>query len=240
MGSLAQFLVVSPDRAVLEAAKRCLHAIGHASHLVSGLGPARRLLSRLEIDALLLDTLLPNEEIEAFWNSLRSERGSARLPATVLLAPPSSALAPATLPAFYERRRHGLATKPLDAGELGRQVSRALANNARSDHAAALLRAGGVTLDRSTNQLLFAPGGSISLTPTESRLLNCLMQHSGDFVPTEELVQDVWGYAAGAEVLRAHVSNLRRKLRDGGQDSQLVRTMPYHGYGFASSDGANG
>lgn len=240
MGSLAQFLVVSPDRAVLEAAKRCLQSIGHASHHVRGLGQARRLLARVEIDALLLDTLLPNHEIETFWHWLSSERGSAQLPATVLLAPPSAALVPATLPAFYERRRHGLATKPLEAEELGRQVAHALASGRTPDRAADLVRAGGATLDATAKRLLFAPGGSIALTPTESRLLRRLMQHPGEFVPTEELVQDVWGYPAGAEVLRAHVSNLRRKLRDGGQDPQLVRTMPYHGYGFASNDGADG
>ena len=72
----------------------------------------------------------------------------------------------------------------------------------------------------------------------EFKLLRCLMQRAGEFISAEELLEQVWGYAAGTggpEIVRAHVSNVRRKLRDAGEDPLLLRTLPYKGYGFAAS-----
>lgn len=232
----AQLLVVSPDEAVRDAARQFLQLNGHALHVAHGVTPARRLLSRIVVDAILLDTILPSEDTEAFWRWLCTERYHELPPPTIFLAPPSAALVPSTLPAFFDRRRHGFVTKPLDAAELAHQVTRVLAAAPSGKRGEDLLRSGCVTLDCTTKQLLFANGGSVFLTPTESRLLRYLMQQAGEFVSTDDLLSEVWGYppgTGGPEVLRAHVSNLRRKLRMIGQDPQLVRTMPYHGYGFA-------
>ena len=241
MEAPAQLLIVSPDTMVLEAVGRCLQSLGHSPHPAIGLPEAQRFLSRVEIDALLLDTVLPEDEMKRFWYWLCTERDGSLPPATIFLVPPSAALAPGTLPAFYDRRRHGLVTKPLATVELAKQVARVLAGRARLQGAPELLRAGSVTLDCISNQLLFSGEGAVCLTPTESRLLRYLMERSEQFVQTEELLSAVWGYppgTGGPEVLRAHVSNVRRKLRKIGQDPQLLRTMPYHGYGFAVRDPA--
>ena len=61
------------------------------------------------------------------------------------------------------------------------------------------------------------------------------MEQPGTYVSAEALLQQVWGFPAGtggAEIVRAHVSNLRRKLRSHGEDPQLLRTIPYQGYAF--------
>lgn len=77
----------------------------------------------------------------------------------------------------------------------------------------------------------------MALTPIECRLVWCLMERSGEYVSTADLLRIVWGYPpdGGSELVRAHVSNVRRKLRLVGQEG-LLRTAPYHGYGFALED----
>jgi DNA-binding response OmpR family regulator len=74
----------------------------------------------------------------------------------------------------------------------------------------------------------------IDLTPTEFDLLLYLAAHRGRVVPCHELVREVRGYtvdeAEAREVIRPHVSNLRRKLKDTGQDADLIVNVRGIGY----------
>jgi DNA-binding response OmpR family regulator len=74
----------------------------------------------------------------------------------------------------------------------------------------------------------------IDLTPTEFDLLLYLAAHQGRVVPCSELVREVRGYdvdeAEAREVIRPHVSNLRRKLKQVGQDEDLITNVRGIGY----------
>ena len=75
---------------------------------------------------------------------------------------------------------------------------------------------------------------SISLTPTEFDLLAYLAAHRNRVVSCQELVNEVRGYGTdeteAREVMRPHVSNLRRKLRQLGQYGKLVVNVRGIGY----------
>jgi len=233
----AHALVASPDRTALRAAERCFAALGHRTLLARTLADAQRTLSRAWVDLLCLDSLLAPDETEQFWRAIVADRRRPA-PALLFLAPPSTRLTPAALPAFFHAERHGLVAKPIDPGELAREIARLLATRPR-ERDAELLRVGALALDCRSRQLLFAGGGALSPTPTEFRLLRCLMERAGELVSADELIGAVWNYPAGtggSELVRAHVSNLRRKLRGLGQDPQLLRTVPYQGYTIASAD----
>jgi DNA-binding response OmpR family regulator len=74
----------------------------------------------------------------------------------------------------------------------------------------------------------------IDLTPTEFDLLLYLAAHRGRVVSCHELVREVRGYtvdeAEAREVIRPHVSNLRRKLKQTGQDADLIVNVRGIGY----------
>jgi two-component system OmpR family response regulator len=234
MQASAQLLVVSPDDAVLRIAERCASALGHIVFSACDLVEARRALARVLVDLVCLDAVLPEDELERFWAWVSADAQRAETP-VVLLAPRSAAIAPAALPSFFRPERHALVAKPLRRDDLARAVARLLAAMPRSQAAVELYRAGEVTLDVASHRLLFAGGGSLALTPTEARLLRCLLAEPGRFVPPEELLERVWGYppgTGGREVVRAHVSNVRRKLRSIGADAGLLRNVPHQGYGF--------
>lgn len=238
MGTTVQLLVVSPDDAVLQAARRCVLSLGHGPLLARNLGQAQRTLTRLHIDLICLDSVLPAGELERFWRWFSADRGRSA-PPVIFLAPPSVKLVPAALPSFFQPRRDGLVPKPLESRELAREVARLLAARPRSARPADLWRVGSLTLDGATHQLLFADSGALPLTPTEFRLLRYLMQRPGEFVSPEELLEQVWDYppgTGGAEVVRSHVGNVRRKLRNMGEDPQLLRTIPYRGYGLIAGE----
>ena len=74
----------------------------------------------------------------------------------------------------------------------------------------------------------------IDLTPTEFDLLLYLAAHQGRVVSCHELVREVRGYTVGEaearEVIRPHVSNLRRKLKNAGLDNDLIVNVRGIGY----------
>ncbi len=91
-------------------------------------------------------------------------------------------------------------------------------------------------IETATNTLRGAYGSS-HLTNIEASLLTYLMEHEGDIMHPRTLLSEVWNYYddAGANTLvRAHVSNLRRKMRSViGSDEQL-QTIRGKGYRFVA------
>lgn len=75
-------------------------------------------------------------------------------------------------------------------------------------------------------------GAPIILTPTEWRLLDRLARDAGRLVHNTELLADVWGPAARADVqyLRVWISRLRRKLEPDPGQQRLIKTMQATGY----------
>jgi len=80
----------------------------------------------------------------------------------------------------------------------------------------------------------------IDLTPTEFDLLLYLAAHRGRVVPCAELVREVRGYALdeheAREVVRPHVSNLRRKLKSSGQNPDIIVNVRGIGYRLSETN----
>lgn len=80
----------------------------------------------------------------------------------------------------------------------------------------------------------------IDLTPTEFDLLLYLAAHRGRVVPCSELVREVRGYTVeeheAREVIRPHVSNLRRKLKQVGQDPNILVNVRGIGYRLSEAE----
>lgn len=94
----------------------------------------------------------------------------------------------------------------------------------------------GIDLDLTTNTLRGHDGaGEAHLTNIEATLLAYLMEHHGEILHPSALLVDVWQYKqpTGASTLvRAHVSNLRRKLRDVYGSASQIQTVRGKGYRF--------
>jgi DNA-binding response OmpR family regulator len=93
---------------------------------------------------------------------------------------------------------------------------------------------GVVELDMRTNTLRGSLG-TAHLTNIEANLLAYLMQHQGEVLHPRHLLVDVWQYSdsTGASTLvRAHVSNLRKKIRDVMGDDSSLQTIRGKGYRY--------
>ncbi len=98
-----------------------------------------------------------------------------------------------------------------------------------------MLRCGDLVLDES-RWTVHRAGTLVDLSPTEFRLLACLMRHQGSVLSRTQLLQHVWGrsYTGQAQVVETYVSYLRRKLHRLGPP--LIHTRRGVGYTLRRPD----
>lgn len=75
-------------------------------------------------------------------------------------------------------------------------------------------------------------GRLVDLSPTEFRLLACLMRNQGQVLTRTQLLENVWGWNRGcqSQIVETYVSYLRRKLDAHGP--RLIHTRRGVGYLF--------
>ncbi len=102
-----------------------------------------------------------------------------------------------------------------------------------------LLQVADVTIDRARH-LVTRAEVPVDLTPTEFRLLECLMQQPDEVLTPQELVRCAQGYEAdpwGARsIVRVHVRRLRSKLEPVPEQPQYILNVRGVGYVFASGE----
>jgi DNA-binding response OmpR family regulator len=121
-------------------------------------------------------------------------------------------------------------TKPFSPRELVARVTGVL-RRANGVPQAAPQTVGAITLDAGQRRV-FAGPDEIELTATEFDLLAYLMRRPGRVFTREQLLSEVWGYAAvaGTRTVDVHIAQLRGKL---GAASP-IRTV--RGVGYAAED----
>lgn len=128
-------------------------------------------------------------------------------------------------------------TKPFSAGELLARI-RALLRRAADRYASPpVLTTGGLTVDVARREVRVSDE-PVALTPTDFDILALLARNAGCVVTQKSILEQVWGseWTEDRQTLRAHVSNLRRKLerRPGGR--RFVMTEPGVGFRLTAPD----
>ncbi len=125
-------------------------------------------------------------------------------------------------------------TKPFDLGELIARV-RALIRRGKGT-AQPVLRFGSLTLD-AAEQAVTSGGEAVDLSPTEFRILEYLMHRPRTVVSKRELLEHLYDFTweHHSNVIEAHVSNLRKKVRLTTQEP-VLETLRGRGYRLAPQE----
>lgn len=88
----------------------------------------------------------------------------------------------------------------------------------------------GLRLNPRAHQVFVGPA-EVLLTQHEFDLLRELLDHLGEVLSADDLALRVWGYETfgSKNFVEAHISRLRRKLRDTGAED-VIRTVRGVGY----------
>lgn len=173
-------------------------------------------------DLLILDLMLPRMEGAAIVRRVRTH--GDRTPILVLTARDERERVIALLNAGAD----DYLTKPFDLGEL---VARTKALIRRGKGAAnPEIRVGRLTMN-SIEQTMRCGEKLIELSPTEYRILEYLMYRPRAVVSKRQLLGHLYDFTweHHSNVIEAHISNLRKKLRAMGEEDTL-ETLRGRGY----------
>ena len=119
-------------------------------------------------------------------------------------------------------------TKPFSSKELLARI-RAMTRRERQT-AENVLCMGNVSLDRMSYELK-TKEKSVRLANKEFQLIEMLMNNTGKYITTEQLMERIWGYDSESEinVVWTHISYVRKKLERIGADIEIkaVRNLGY-------------
>ena len=106
-------------------------------------------------------------------------------------------------------------TKPFNARELVARIKSILRRAKAPAATARRLKCGSIQIDAGRRECLL-DGEQVMLAPKEFDLLWELLEHNGDVLNREQLLEHVWGYtfAGDTRTVDVHVRQLRKKLGD--------------------------
>jgi DNA-binding response OmpR family regulator len=222
----ARVLVVEDDEAIADVLRRSLRAEGHevqsAADGVEALAQAEQFVP----DLVILDLGLPRLDGTEVLKRLRDD---GDVPILILTARTET-----------EDRVEGLDAgaddylpKPFEREELLART-RALLRR-RPPRGSASLAVGNLLLNPDSREVTRG-GREIELTNREFELLQYLAENQKLVVSRERLLEDVWGYDPFEQTntIDVFISNLRRKLEEGGEP-RMLHTKRGAGYVLKAS-----
>jgi two-component system, OmpR family, response regulator len=229
---IPQVLVVDDEPNIRELVQVALKFHGCAVTTAASGTEALRLAGAGQPDLIVLDVMLP--DVSGFEVCQRLRAAGNEVPVIFLTARDTSSDTVTGLALGGD----DYVTKPFSVEALVARVRAVLrrASRASADGTAeaGLLRVADLELDESRWSVHRA-GTAIELSPTEFRLLACLMRHQGRVLTRGQLLESVWGwdYAGQSQIVETYVSYLRRKLDPLGPP--LIHTQRGVGYSLRPS-----
>lgn len=219
-GFVAKVLVIEDSveaQKLVELALKGIHELDFAASLAE----ARKNLREKEFDLVLLDLTLPDGDGLNLCEEVQKE--NSRLPIIVVSAKTS-----------VSDRVMGLVTgaddyitKPYDSRELKARVDTVMRRTHLAPKSSQML-IGELAVDLLA-QRVEAEEKPLDLTPIEYRILIALGEKMGEVLTREQIYERLWGEAVnvGQRNIDAHVSKLRRKVKDYGLSIHSKRGEGY-------------
>ena len=219
-------LMIDDDQTLLELLSDHLRVSGYRTLTASDGPGGLRVALEAKPDLVVLDVMMPGMD---GWEVCQRLRDKSSVPIIMLTAKGEE---------FDKLRgfRLGLddyVTKPFSFTELTARIGAVLARATRAITPAHTLTSGDVTIDFDERRIT-VKGHTVTLTPTEYRLLETLARHPHRTIPTETLLIEVWGseYAGEAEHVKHYIWTLRKKIEaDPGDPKHLIAERGF-GYRF--------
>ncbi|MEZ5426615.1 MAG: response regulator transcription factor [Pyrinomonadaceae bacterium] len=124
-------------------------------------------------------------------------------------------------------------TKPFEVMELLARIEALLRRSAGNARAASpdSFRFGSVLVDFRRAEVV-RENESVELSALEFKLLQYLIEHRGEVLKRDELLDEVWGYDAmpSTRTVDVHIAWLRQKLEDNPRYPNFIQTV--HGLGY--------
>jgi DNA-binding response OmpR family regulator len=185
------------------------------------------LCSTVTFDLIVLDLMIPKVAGRGVLQSIRAHRSQTPVLVLTAIAETKSVIEMLNLGA------DDYMTKPFDLGEFIARA-RALVRRGKDQRQTSLIL-GDVILNL-VEQSVTVRDQQVDLSPTEYRILEFLMYNPRQIVSKQKLLEHLYDFTweHHSNVIEAHVSNLRRKLRTAAAQT-AVENLRSRGYRLSAS-----
>lgn len=223
-------LVIEDEPAIQELIALNLSLTGHKVLLASDAEQAQAFINAELPTLILLDWMLPGASGIALAKKLRTNERTRHIPIIMLTAKGAEADKVEGL----ESGADDYMTKPFSPKELLARIKAVLRRRAPqlTDD---IIQIGGLSLDPA-NHSVTGNGKTLTIGPTEFRLLHFFMTHTERVFSRSQLLDKVWGDHVFVEerTVDVHILRLRKALQPSGHDTH-IETIRGAGYLFTNT-----
>ncbi|GIK55160.1 MAG: DNA-binding response regulator [Chloroflexota bacterium] len=227
---MASLLLIDDDAALLELLADYLREAGHVVHTAVNGDEGLKTFFSTQPELVILDVTMPQRD---GWQLLERIREMASTPVIMLTARNEEV----NILRGFKLGADDYVTKPFSFAEMAARVQSVLSRTyglirqGKSDENVHLLRQGDLVIDL-TAKKVWRGKELISLTPTELKLLQVLMQHPGEVLSSQLLVREVWGeqYVSDVGYVRRYIWHLRQKVEIDPDQPRYIHNE--HGFGY--------
>lgn len=212
-----KLLLAEDEQSLSKALTAILEHNGYTVDVVYDGVEALEYLEMGEYDGVILDIMMPRMDGMTALQKIR-EKGN-QVPILMLTAKSEVDDKVAGL----DNGANDYLTKPFASKELLARI-RAMTRT-QTTAVTSTLQFGNISLDQATKELSSA-SGKFHLANKEFQVMELLMSNPKNVIPTERIMEKVWGYDSNAElnVVWAYISYLRKKLTALNADIQIKAT----------------
>lgn len=230
--SAAHLLIVDDDERIRELLKRYLMKQGFMVTAARDAAQARRLLSGLSFDLIVLDVMMPGEDGVALTQWLRGEMGTP----VILLTARSETR---DRIAGFEAGADDYLSKPFEPRELVLRINAILRRAPRAEPASMapqVLMLGRMRYEIESGELRDGTE-PVRLTQTEAALMRVLAARQGEVVSREALVEhlgrdrgQITSEPSQERAIDVQITRLRRKIEPDPRRPRFLQTVRGEGY----------
>lgn len=223
-------LVVEDEEAIREMLTLVLEQAEFAVHAAGDVQQALNWMQEEEPDLILLDWMLPGISGVEWARRLKKDENYGDIPIILVTARGEE-----------EDKIRGLdvgaddyVTKPFSPRELIARIRAVLRRSNRLAKLDGRVEVGGILLDTDEHRVSIDQE-SVSLSPTEYRLIEFFLTHPSKVYSRAQLLDQVWGRSAYIEerTVDVHIRRLRKILSEHNRE-EMIQTVRGFGYRFST------
>jgi two-component system phosphate regulon response regulator PhoB len=224
-----QILIVEDEKPIRDMIAFGLRRAGYDVSEAEDCSEARARIADKRPDLMLVDWMLPDMSGLELTRQLKRDKDTREVPVIMLTARADESDKVLGL----EGGADDYVTKPFSARELVARINAVLRRTVPGGQDETI-QAEGLTLDQAGHRVM-AGDSTVSLGPTEYRLLSFFMTHPDRVYSRSQLLDRVWGGNVYVEerTVDVHIRRLRKALENCGYD-RFVQTVRGAGYRFST------
>jgi two-component system response regulator RegX3 len=226
-------LVVEDDPFMSKMIVFLLNDAGYETTTLSDPRAVSPFLKENAVDLVLLDVMLPYMDGFTLCTQLRREQ-----PDVPIIFLSARGMVGDKVDGFGHGADDYIA-KPFEPTELLARIQAVLRRYRRAERNlfGMVIKVGDTALDLGELQFTAPQRRPVLLTPTEMKILECLMRNANAVISRETLIERTWGYdyEGGSNRVDVYIRRLRKKIENDPDDPMFIHTV--RGLGYVYRDG---